>query len=189
MSTILPHSDLNTLHDRLLEEVPRGSFVLDVGAGLAKYHPLLLDRGCRLTLVDAHEPYLAERKARFPSVEVVHSEAWRALWAGISHERIWDVALGIDFIEHLDRSDALAIISMMKRVAPKIVLFIPEGNHPQTSDGYGMGGDFWQTHRSTWVAEDLELLGSTVERWVDFHTWAKDRGADPGALWATWSRQ
>lgn len=189
MSTILPHSDLNTLHDRLSQEIHGGASVLDIGAGLAKYHQLLVDKGCSLTLVDAHEAYLTERKQRFPQAELIHAPAWAALWDFANTDRRWDFVLGIDFLEHLDPDDAQKIAEMMKRVASKMILFVPEGNHPQDSDGYNLGGDYWQTHRSTWYAEGLEALGFTVERWVDFHRWAIEKGCDPGALWATWTKK
>lgn len=189
MSTIVPHSDLNTLHDRLIEEIPAGSSVLDVGAGLAKYHPILIDRGCELTLIDAHKPYLDERAARWPGkLNILHGEASSALWEAAKRGEQYDIVLGIDFIEHLRSNAAEAVITEMRSLAlfGKVILFVPEGNHPQEVDHYGLGGDHWQTHRSTWHAEDLERLGFTVERWVDFHRWAADRGCDPGALWATW---
>jgi cyclopropane fatty-acyl-phospholipid synthase-like methyltransferase len=188
MSTDLPHSDLNTLHDRLLEEIPPGSSVLDVGAGLATYHPRLIDRGCKLTLIDAHKPYLDERLSRWPQIETINEKAENALWDAEVTSRRWDMVLGIDFVEHLTSSNARYVIEHMKVVAPKVILFVPEGDHPQEKDHYNLGGDHWQTHRSTWYAEDLEHLGFTVERWLDFHRWAKDRGCDPGALWATWRR-
>lgn len=194
MSTDLPHSDLNTLHDRLLAEIPKGASVLDVGAGLAKYHPLLIDHGCKLTLVDAHKPYLDERRERFGDrVEIIHGDALDLLGSWAFSEapqtvRTWDVVLGIDFMEHLAANAARFLIENAQVVGRKVILFVPEGNHPQDTDHYHMGGDHWQTHRSTWTAPDLEALGFTVERWLDFHRWAKDRGADPGALWATWSR-
>ena len=189
MPIVLPHSDLHTLHDRLLEEIPPGSTVLDVGAGLAKYHPLLIDRGCKLTLLDAHAPYLEERRQRWPQIETVHADVnLTALWDWVVTERRWDVALAIDFIEHLGPDNARDVVDDMRDLAPKVILFVPEGNHPQDVDHYGMGGDHWQTHRSTWDAPALEALGFTVERWIDFHLWARERGCDPGALWATWRR-
>lgn len=188
MSTILPHSDLDTLHNRLIEEIPRGSSVLDVGAGLAKYHSILLDRGCSLTLIDAHKPYLEERQKRFPNAALrcVCAPATVGMEVLRSQGEQFDVVLGIDFVEHVDRIVAQACIYFMRLVGQKIVLFVPEGNHPQDTDHYGMGADHWQTHRSIWQAEDLEALGFTVERWVDFHRW--NPKSDPGALWATWRR-
>lgn len=187
MSTILPHSDLDTLHNRLIEEIPPGSSVLDVGAGLAKYHEILINRDCKLTLIDAHRPYLDERLARFPKIEVIHGDLSSAiLWDCMISERRWDVALAIDVVEHMYEDTARDVIHDLRDLASKAILFVPEGNHPQEVDHYGMGADHWQTHRSIWQAEDLEALGFTVERWVDFHRW--NPKSDPGALWATWRR-
>jgi 2-polyprenyl-3-methyl-5-hydroxy-6-metoxy-1,4-benzoquinol methylase len=189
MIKTLEHTTVDDLHRRLLEEIPNGASVIDVGAGLAKYHELLAPpRTSRLTLVDAHEPYLNERAVRFPDAEILCGEAFPSLSSPDLISRRWDVALGIDFIEHLDVGMARATIRAMQRVAHKVILFTPEGNHPQNTDHYGLGGDHWQTHRSTWKAEDFEALGFETERWVDFHRWAQDRGCDPGAIWAIWRR-
>lgn len=194
MIKIIEHTTLNDLHGRLLSEIPNGASVLDVGAGLAKYHELISPpRTSKLTLVDAHEPYLQERKARFPrehadlTMASIHGEALSVL-RGLPVGAHFDVILGIDFIEHLSRPDAISLVGEMKYLASKVILFTPEGNHPQDTDHYGLGGDHWQTHRSTWRAEDFEALGFETERWVDFHRWAADRGCDPGALWAVWGK-
>lgn len=186
MSIVIPHTTLIDLHGRLLEAVPRRASVLDVGAGLAKYHALLVKNENRLTLLDAHLPYLEDRAANFPTAMLIHGEALAELRK--MNDGAFDVALAIDFIEHLNAVDAAVVSHHLQRVARKVVLFVPEGNHPQTTDGYNMGGDHWQTHRSSWDAGGLERFGYTVERWVDFHTWAKSKGCDAGALWATWSR-
>lgn len=185
----LEHTTLDDLHGRLLEEIPNGASVLDVGAGLAKYHELLTPpRTSTLALIDAHGPYLDDRRSKFPQVEILHGEATEVLRDAVVAGRRWDVVLGIDFIEHLDQHESFAVIGAMCHVAKKVILFTPEGNHPQNTDHYGLGGDHWQTHRSTWDAEDFERLGFITERWADFHKWAKDRGCDPGAIWAVWRK-
>lgn len=189
MIKIIEHTAVNDLHGRLLVEIPPGASVLDVGAGLAKYHELITPpRTSKLTLVDAHAPYLAERRSKFPEVETIQGEASVVLRDLITAGRRWDVALGIDFIEHLDQRESFGVIAAMAHVAKKAILFTPEGNHPQDTDHYNMGGDHWQTHRSTWAAKDLEVLGFEVERWTDFHRWAANRGCDPGAIWAVWRK-
>jgi SAM-dependent methyltransferase len=190
MSTILEYSDLNTLHGHILTAVPKGVTVLDVGAGLAKYHELLQRNGNLVTLIDAHKPYLDDRAAKFPEFKLIHGEAIDELGklladASWQYDYGFDVALAIDFVEHLTPEDAQLVIKLMQGVARRVVLFVPEGNHPQDHDGYEMGADHWQTHRSTWHAEDLEALGFKVSRWLDFHSWTRGR-TDPGALWATW---
>lgn len=191
--SVVPHSDLDTLHSRLLAEIPDGSSVLDVGAGLAKYHELLIAKGCKLTLVDAHEPYLAERAARFPAAaesgQVVLMPRKATALPGSFYHNPFDVALAIDFIEHLDRDEARAVVMELCFIAQKVILFTPEGNHPQTTDGYNMGGDHWQTHRSTWEADDPIFASFATECWLDFHRWASDKGCDPGAIWAVWERK
>ena len=99
-------------------------------------------------------------------------------------DRAYDVVLGIDFVEHLRRMEALRVIAQMQRVGRSVLLFVPEGHHPQDRDFFGLGGDHWQVHRSTWYSDDLIALGFDVDRWPDFHK--GEEGKDPGALWATW---
>lgn len=187
MATIHKNFNVDDLHQRILNVVPMGVSVLDVGSGLAKYHELLATGRNLVTMLDAHLPYLEDRAIKFPGAAFIHSEALKELQR--MGDDSFDIALAVDFIEHLEPAEAVQVINRMKRVAKTVVLFVPEGHHPQSSDGYNMGGDHWQTHRSIWNAELLEHRGFTVERWVDFHRWAADRGCDPGALWAVWCRQ
>lgn len=41
----------------------------------------------------------------------------------------------------------------------KILLMVPEDEHPQHEDVTGFGGDIYQTHRSTWFVKDIKNLG------------------------------
>lgn len=172
------------LIERVLAEVYPGSDVLDVGSGFgfAGYLPGLLARAGRLVLLDAHLPYLIAKPPPEAAIAVV-GEARKVL--PVFGDRAFHVAFGIDFIEHLTLEDALVVVEGMKRVASKVVLFVPEGEHPQTKDVYGLGGDRWQTHRRTWHPMDLEALGFAVERWPDFHK--HETGKAPGAMFAVWT--
>lgn len=174
---------VDDLHRHILDQLPPDGLVLDVGAGLAKYHELLVPHCRHLTLVDAHMPYLEDRAIKFPTTELRAGNALEILPTFGPQQ--YDLALAIDFLEHLTIEEADYTILLLMRCARKIAVFVPEGNHPQSRDAYGMGGDHWQTHRSTWDAEMLVDLGFTVERWLDFHAHAA--GCDPHALWATWN--
>ncbi len=172
------------LHRRILGEVCEGARVLDIGAGMAKYHADLV-RHAWVTMVDAHGPYMAERAQRYSERAIIVIED-ALTWLPRTRTDTFDIALAIDFIEHLEVDDAIATIADLQRVARRVVLFIPEGTHPQTTDHHGMGGDHWQTHRSNWYATHPGLEGFTVERWPEFH--AGTPGKDAGALWCVWRK-
>jgi SAM-dependent methyltransferase len=189
------------LEARILAEVPAESLVLDVGAGMAKYHEALLGvvapRVDQLVLLDAHAPYLAERATCFAQeieanrVMLLHGEALPVLRT--IDDTCLDVALAIDFLEHLAMDAALSVMDEMKRIVKpggKVVVFVPEGDHPQDKDHFNSGGDHWQTHRSKWewfnLVVSLGMENEAVERWPDFH--AGTPGKDEGALWGVWTK-
>lgn len=177
------------LYTTILDLCPPGGRVLDVGAGKGGYHGMLSHRAGSLTLVDAYEPYLRDRRAMIPEATCILGEAHPVLKD--LPDRSFDLVLAIDFVEHLDRLTALAVIEHMKRVGKTAAVFTPRGNHPQDHDWLGEGADHWQTHRSRWEPGDLAALGFDVEVWAGFHEWARDRYAgvpdfSPDALWAVW---
>lgn len=62
----------------------------------------------------------------------------------------------LDVIEHLERRDAFAVLALARQiVATQVVIYTPLGFVDQTTDAWGMGGDYWQTHRSGWTPEDF----------------------------------
>jgi hypothetical protein len=180
-------SGVDQLHEAIRKEVfgfGREAKVLDVGAGLASYHVWLKNQ-CRLTALDAHAPYLSEKRTDLEGVQRIVADAVTLMPQFRS--TAFQAVLAIDFIEHLEKTVAIKLIGEMQRVGLKVCIFVPEGHHPQDTDAYGLGGDHWQTHRSEWHKEDLEALGFKVEVWEGFHAlWRKD--CDPNALWAVWSR-
>lgn len=177
------------LHARILDAA-RGRHVVDLGAGLGAYHDSLVAAAAHVTMVDAFEPYLDNRRRRYGwRTTVVHSTIEDFLQAGPLSR--WDLLLALDVVEHMVHDDGRDLLSAIPRLADRAIIFIPEGKHPQTTDVYGMGGDYWQTHRSVWYAEDLEKWhfsgyesqhGFAVERWTGFHA----GNPCPNAIFATW---
>jgi hypothetical protein len=98
-----------------------------------------------------------------------------------------DTVLLVDVIEHFDSKTADLLITKLIDQFNKVLLMIPEGNHPQTEDVTGHGAHEYQTHRSTWYAKDFEKYNPT-EIILDqtFHAGAK--GKDAGCLFITWIR-
>lgn len=179
------------LYETILSFVPKDASVLDVGAGRGSYHGLLALKGARLTLVDAFEPYLKDRAVMVPTA-ITHCGRAEEILPRLLGP--YDVALAIDFIEHLPKPEGLAVITQLQRLAGAVALFTPQGFHPQDEDHKHEGADTWQTHRSGWEAEELDALGFDVLVWEGFHPWAPEKYAEAGlvissnALWATWRR-
>lgn len=180
------------LYVTILDLAPPGGSVLDVGAGKGTYHGMLVHRVGHLTLVDAHEPYLRDRRALLPAEKVtaVCGIVPQVLGA-LPQATRYDLVLAIDFVEHLDKPTAVATVQAMQRLGKTVAIFTPRGFHPQDHDYEGLGADHWQTHRSSWQPEEFEALGFDVEVWAGFHEWARDRYHDypdfcPDALWAVW---
>jgi hypothetical protein len=138
------------LRNAIFAEVSPSDYVLDVGCGFAGYGPALcvrLREGGQLTVLDAHAPYLLT--ARWPQEVVkIAGEATDALT--LLGDDVFSVAMAIDMPEHLKVSNVARLLGGMRRVARKVIWFVPLGAHPQHVDHYRMGADKWQTHRSWW---------------------------------------
>ena len=62
----------------------------------------------------------------------------------------------LDVIEHMEKEDGRRILALAQEVAQEqIVLFTPMGFMEQTYDKWGLGGDYWQLHRSGWTPEEF----------------------------------
>lgn len=172
------------LHDRIRGETPPNSNVLDLGVGQAKYLPELAKRVSLLTVIEGFEPYLGYVKLHAPHANVIQEDIYTALKA--IEGRRFDVAMAIDVMEHLDIYRALECLEIMMTIARRIVLFVPEGFHPQENSADGFSNDL-QRHRSMWSVDYLTRLGFEVERWERFHAWRADL-VETNALWAVWRR-
>jgi hypothetical protein len=134
--------------------------------------------------VEVHPPYVQEARARYPAIDFIRGDARDVARLMATTSARVDAVLMIDFIEHLSRHDAKEIVTWAKVIAAKrIVLFVPLGNHPQTTDYYNTGADHWQTHRSTWDARDLTIMDFDVAEWGGYHDVP---GKDSGAAFAVW---
>lgn len=60
----------------------------------------------------------------------------------------------LDVIEHMEKDEAREVIELSMR-ADQVVIFTPYGFVPQESDAWGMGGEYWQKHRSGWLPEEF----------------------------------
>lgn len=77
-----------------------------------------------------------------------------------------DVIAMMDVIEHMEKDVALECLRLAKLAAKQVVIYTPLGFMEQTDDGWGLGEDEWQTHRSGWRPEEFP----------DWITWRHARG-------------
>jgi hypothetical protein len=147
---------------------------------LTRGFPTLLDVGCgtMVTLsqlrvpvrvgIDAHRPYLEKRIAD-ESVIPVHLDA-----AELERHflpKSFALVTMVDFIEHLTKPDALSTLDAIERLAQRRTLvFTPRGDFPQENfDAYGLGGEHYQTHRSTWEPEEFAVRGYSTAVFAGMH--------------------
>jgi hypothetical protein len=140
--------------------------VLDVGTGLMSSLELV---DCPVKLgLDAHRPYLEQR--RVPGAVPINASATEL-------ERLFvpgavDLVTLIDVIEHFTPDEARELLRQAEAVAARrIVLFTPRGEFPQEGfDAFGLGGEEYQHHRSSWEPEDFAALGYRVYVLSGYHT-------------------
>lgn len=139
--------------------------VLDVGTGLMDS---LADVPCRTRLgLEVHRPYL-ERRHPVDAVPVNAS--------ALEMERIFvssavDAVSLIDVIEHFGEHDAGEVLRQAEAIARvRVLLFTPRGHFPQEGyDAFGLGGEEFQRHRSSWEPEDLTGRGYSVVVLPGYH--------------------
>jgi hypothetical protein len=170
VSEILPH----TL------EPPAGlkhcRSVLDVGAGV---RPMQWYKPERHVCLEPYAPYVAVLRAA--GYDVLVDEHGRPVSAleglgllAIAPEPRFEAVYLLDVIEHMEKWEGRKVLELAQRVATvQVVVYTPHGFKEQTTDAWGYGGDYWQTHRSGWTPDD-------------FPGWAVTLLPGPGALFAVW---
>lgn len=156
------------------------SSVLDLGTMFGNRLWSLPPRVSRRLGIEIHAPYVHAGLTQFgpldPRIELRIGDI-REYRKIINGER-FDCCMLIDVIEHFDPDEARRLLRQVLHDFRLVLVFTPDGFHPQNADHYGMGADHWQTHRSGWTSADLEQFGFTVE--VDPH----HHGQKGGALFA-----
>ncbi|MEK7560790.1 MAG: class I SAM-dependent methyltransferase [Patescibacteria group bacterium] len=135
--------------------------ILDVACGLSlksKFLPAKIRVG-----VDIYEKYFDHIEADVPYVVVKYDV--RKL-RDIFVPRSFDLVIGIDILEHLQKREGLALMRQCEEIAKKAVVFeTTKGFSPQNIDIWGYGGHHWQTHRSGWEVGEFKKMGyKTVVR-------------------------
>lgn len=141
----------------------------------------LADLTCPVKVgVEIHKPYLD--RANLETFVAINEDARTAARKFAS--KSFDAVILVDFIECLEMREAIAIIHECQRIARKrVVLFVPFGNHPQDSDYFNLGGDHWQTHRSSWEVDHLVDVGFDIALWRQFHNKPNTHDAAMFCVW------
>ena len=97
-------------------------------------------------------------------------------------------ALFIDVLEHLEKDAAIDLIRRVQARMDKILVMVPDGEHPQDRDVTGFGAHEYQTHRSVWRPHEIEALGfQDIHVDPTFFARTKPHLKDPGSMFAIWS--
>ena len=176
---------------------------VELGAGVFNNFSYIASR--KKVGIELIPEYVESRKHTGPEVIALNGNAFEfdklLDEAGIGSV---DVFLMCDFLEHIDKLDAVSLIHRLKERGRRIIIFVPGGTCNQHGhEHHTFGGKVRfrhesaaieaQRHKSTWYKEDLEALGFVVEETLNYHNPNKDRdkfGEDGGSvLWAAWNSQ
>jgi hypothetical protein len=152
-------------HDRRsLERLMSGlvvptEVVLDIGCGIRPqpYFQPRLSIFC-----EPHDEYVRVLQSRYPGASAVILQARAQDVLPLLPDQSVDSVFLLDFIEHVEKDDGLAILDHCMRLARRqIVLFTPLGFMAQDYqdndiDGWGLHGARWQVHRSGWTQDDFD---------------------------------
>ena len=155
--------------DRIVEDLPRGAKVLDLGCGngepVAKH---LVERGFRVTGVDESEQMLKFARQTVPEAELIHADMLTVELAGT-----FDAAIAWDSMFHVGRKHHAAIYRKLAnalRSGGRVLLSVG-GSAPTETEGEGFtsemfGQTFYYSGFAPKVARELiEAAGFEIELW------------------------
>lgn len=148
---------MNWVTKILQNDINDADTVIDIGCGIFMTTDGLK---CKSLLgIDAWPSYLSLKKDEFQTINLDISK--------IDNFKIfindsYDVITCIDVIEHLEKEDALLVISELKRIArKKVIIFTPNGfveQHDGLPGSWGENNPIFQKHRSGWDISDFQEL-------------------------------
>ena len=134
--------------------------VLDIGAGIL---PQYFVKPHVHICVEPYLPYIQklQKQGIDESRYVFLNCTWDVAMKMLPDKSV-DSVFALDVIEHLEKEEGFKLLKEAERVArQQIMVYTPLGFYPQTyedsnkPDRWGMGGGYWQTHRSGWIPEDF----------------------------------
>ena len=136
--------------------------VLDIGAGI---RPMGWFKPKQHICVEPFEPYAAQLRAA--GYWVWGMTAVEALCLAHGGPPI-DAVYLLDVIEHMPRATGERALWAARALKPaQIVVSTPNGFLAQQGDAWGMGGEYWQEHRSGWTPADFP--GWTISLYDNGH--------------------
>jgi SAM-dependent methyltransferase len=177
---IMPSSTFSAISP-IMEAVQmiKPTSVLDVGCGYGKYGFL-----CREyieiwkkveAIIDAIEvfgPYIEETKERGIYDHIFQGEAITLL--KLMPDKIYDLILAIDILEHFDEKDGNEFLDEIKRIGKSAIICTPTTMRPQGAEY----GNIYETHRKQWSASEIcqKLTGMVwIEPGFTIVMWRRDK--------------
>lgn len=142
-------------HNWITKNTEKSTHLIEFGAGFfdkLKYVPLPKEKKIG---IEIYKPYIDN--AKYTNCIMIEGDIHN--YRTLLDNSLFDTCMYCDVLEHFDKEDAINLINMNKIDFNKILLMIPEDEHPQELDVTGYGGHTYQTHRSTWYIEDIINLG------------------------------
>ena len=137
-------------YDYILSLIPKDTeSVLDIGTGSGIFG-YILTKTRSIKKLDAIEPFAYDLSI----YNNVHIGTWSDFYELSKHNRIdyFDVAVGLEVIEHMKKQDALEFLDKVKKIAKKVIITTPFKFEEQ--DAYD--GNEYQKHRSFITLKEFE---------------------------------
>jgi len=165
---------LGELVDKKVLNIGLGTCESGIGIQLVAY-PI-----GRLDNIEVHPAYIESAKRRFwvaKEVNFIQGDVRELPVEG------YDVILICDVLEHIEKTESLALIERMKASGARIVVFGPLEKTLQNHREGVEEGVPSQEHVSLWTEQDFIDLGFKTEVIHDFH---QEHGEKWPAVWAIW---
>lgn len=158
--------------------------ILDIGCGIGDYLKYT-NSSQHVVAIEPHLPYLEKAKENYGWAEY-HNQDGIEYLAGSTEK--FDLVLLIDVVEHLPEEEAVKLVNLAIEHSDGIIISqIPYGIHEQHDDHWNLGGEYWQTHRSTWDEKNLEKLPfSFTKVWRNFYDWDSSVNKTNDTIIALW---
>ncbi|MBN2240812.1 MAG: class I SAM-dependent methyltransferase [Dehalococcoidales bacterium] len=141
--------------DILKKELAGANTIVDLGCGFNSYLQYV-DHGYKVG-VDVFS-----ESAKESSIKRIHDEYVYADILEYMPDTRYDVAVLINVVEHIAKSDALRLLARVERYADKILIFTPRGYTFNYHYNWGIDANEYQAHISGWRANDFRQLGYKV---------------------------
>jgi len=166
-----PYKSFRHVFTEIQKHINPEDEVIDFGCGLM---PLTRNIECKKMIgIDGWYPYI--KQLRNELIEQGHIFIWHLDLSGpllgAANDNSIDVCLAIDFIEHLEKEDALILIKHMERIARKrVIIYTTHGFISQERED---NAEF-QRHRCGFDPSEFEGMG--------YRTWKRRCGSVPAFL-------